>query len=517
MVLDSICDTTQKFTLDVVSCLERPLANILNAEYLGYGNIFILYSKMEHLYYKNSRISVKDILNNCFNIKVNDTDFLSYKKIKQKIKSLNPIIVGVDLYYLYYSEYYLKKHWPHWILIKGYDESSDVLYILDNEPFRIFESQYQDLRITYSLIKKACIGFKKNFGIANSVITLDVSGMSCNDICSMRIKTVSRYISILKHEMKVPVQIKLIDEFRKLNDMHDYTSVGIYDELQKKIINANKYHMVICNEISEWISSNYDDAYKLKEVGVKLKDLWNGYTIRGIIDIKNNVYCGDSIKWMQNVAELHEELVKLLIRVNENISNDINNDCNEENSLNIKKYECVVNAENNSDGILKCHGNEYIFCFNSAKTYNWWSEDHAPKVILSSEEMNEEGRCIRYKVMPIHKDKGIHYQIGIFIREDNNIRWMDGNYLCSVDEENNMVISKVGETEEVGQKCSDEDELCVYVDDERIRFGVNKDEYINYTLEKNFNGAGRIQMGIACKTWGRGGRLTLKISVMDEY
>ena len=67
-------------------------------------------------------LKVDKTIKSCDEIWKSDIEYL-----KQDI----PVVVAVDVYYLKYTPYYYKKHSIHSIIIAGYEEENDKIYVID--------------------------------------------------------------------------------------------------------------------------------------------------------------------------------------------------------------------------------------------------------------------------------------------------------------------------------------------------------------------------------------------------
>lgn len=127
--------------------------------------------------------SIKDILG--LNYQISEGRTLSYalKSIKKEIDKGRPIILGpLDMFYLPYLKMYHKDHIPmHYLLMVGYDEEKDCVFIYDCDRIELIELPQSELIQAWQ-IEKNVVGDKNGF------IRFDLSGNLMNkyelaDVC----------------------------------------------------------------------------------------------------------------------------------------------------------------------------------------------------------------------------------------------------------------------------------------------------------------------------------------------
>jgi len=105
----------------------------------------------------NTKYLMKD-LENIIGFKQRIIENRSFKntfiKIKEFINNNKPIIAGaLDMYYLhYYQEIYHKKHIPiHYVLVVGYDDNEEKLFVHDNSCKNIQYITYKDFEMALNV------------------------------------------------------------------------------------------------------------------------------------------------------------------------------------------------------------------------------------------------------------------------------------------------------------------------------------------------------------------------------
>ncbi|MBC8580754.1 beta-ketoacyl synthase N-terminal-like domain-containing protein [Zhenhengia yiwuensis] len=82
--------------------------------------------------------------------------------LKKAITSGNPVILGVDCYYISIREDMFKKiHYAHSVTVFGFDESTEEVIVMEQMNFESFS--YQKRRISFEDISNAYFGYKENF------------------------------------------------------------------------------------------------------------------------------------------------------------------------------------------------------------------------------------------------------------------------------------------------------------------------------------------------------------------
>jgi hypothetical protein len=91
------------------------------------------------------------------------------KKAKERIDENKPVVLGrLDMYYLnYYPKFFYQQHIPiHYVLMVGYDDNKECVYV--------FDCGLEDMQeISYELLEKAMNVEKTNLGDKNAICTID--------------------------------------------------------------------------------------------------------------------------------------------------------------------------------------------------------------------------------------------------------------------------------------------------------------------------------------------------------
>lgn len=503
-------DIPHKYNIDELSCYEHPIATALNYFDSNICNVYILLSKLYGMYMvdlqTNSRIAVINDLEKQFDIDIKLAKKISWKYLKECIDNNIPLIVGVNLYDIMYSENYLKKDWGHWFLVKGYDENNGTVIILDNVQYNDLGERYSDFRISFDMLMKAHKSFLKKYSDEITGISLSYTEKECQYKNAVK-HILDLYLSINVEKSDNYRQINLLRELEKLskNDS-DFASYYV-EEFKKKIININKYREVFINELCKSMVNleyDHDNIVKLKENAAILNELWKMFTLKYSIIVTSK---------HEKIIEIDEEIKKCEIQIQNQIKeyalylNGVkkNNSVVKNSEINNITYEIV----NDFDGIIKGSDKNIQFSFVKNKIYNWWIEDNAPKVCLvksNFSKIDSKKELFIRTQMNIKKcdrfTSGEKYQAGFYIKtyEDNN------NYMCALNEQEEWSIDKVGYE---GKTVFNRDTYNIFVRivEDMIIFGTYDDKGENILLQQKIINIGDFEVGLICKTWEKWGKL----------
>lgn len=114
---------------------------------------------------------IKDIINFDYKLMEKNTFKYTLDTAKKEIDKGCPVILGaLDMYYLrYYKNIYRKKHIPiHYVLMVGYDDEKEIVYVLDtgrdNEQIIPYSDLEKAMNINVPGFSKKNTLFKINFG-----------------------------------------------------------------------------------------------------------------------------------------------------------------------------------------------------------------------------------------------------------------------------------------------------------------------------------------------------------------
>lgn len=509
----NIVDIPHKYNIDELTCYEHPVAVALNYLDSNICNIYILLSKLYGIYMvdlqSNSRQYIIRNLKKQFNMDIESGKKISWKYIKECINNNIPLVIGVNLYDIMYSENFLKKNWGHWFLIKGYDEDNDTVIICDNVQHNDLGERFSDFRISYDMLIKAHKSFMKKY--SDNILSLSFS----YEDKEAQYKNVLKYVLNMYLSIDVKVsdnyrQIVILRELQKL--IKDDSKYTLYyeEEFKKKIININKYREVYINELCksmEYFEYNSESIIKLKEDSKMLNELWKIFVLKYSITVTNG---------NEKLIEISEEIKQYEVNIQNQIKaynlyldkTENSNGIKTNNSNNIT-YEIV----NDFNEIINGSDKNIQFCFLKNRIYNWWIEDNAPKVCLVKSSFNniENKKELFIKTqMNIKKldrfTSGEKFQAGFYIKtyEDNY------SYMCALNEQEEWSVDKVGYE---GKTVFNRDIYNIFVRliEDKIIFGIYDDKEKVLLRQKIIN-IGDFEAGLVCKTWEKWGRLIVEFN-----
>lgn len=523
MKVIDIIDLPFDYQFDTVTCYEYPTAVILNHYDSKSSSCYIMLSKLYGMYIfehtsgnAENRGKLLDDLNKYFGVEILTKQKISWKSISDMLDKNIPVIVGVNLYNIFYSSYYLKSNWGHWILIKGYDQSNRTLKILDNTQFKDIGEKYKDFSVPYKILEDAVKGYRKMYG--EKYAYMAIARKEEFNYKKVILYIIEQYLSIDKKKENNYKQVRLLTEMKALIDSGEPYAEYFIDEFKKKIININKYRIAFYNELlKSMIFFGYDSckADYISKLTGEISSEWEMQTLKYSIGIVNGKY--DNIEINDNIFNLENKIQSEIKNYEEYLLN-----CSNHKAENAEKQsvELSYETENNSDAIIYGDDNNIIFDFQGNKLYNWWLEDNAPKVLLLKENYDFLSRgnklVLKTNLFIDFKENGNEnsfFKAGIFVRN----HFGQKEYLCSVDNGGNASLDEVGITEK-SHMVRNSYNLFILIENGRLTFGEYTPESENELavreifLQQNILTEGEFELGLACKTWGTGEKLKLKFT-----
>lgn len=523
MKIIDIIDLPFDYQFDTVTCYEYPEAVILNHYDSKICSCYIMLSKLYGMYmYEHisdgaeDRDKLAEDLNIYFGVEILTKQKVSWKTITGNLDKNIPVIVGVNLYNIFYSSYYLKSNWGHWILIKGYDELNQTLKILDNTQFTDIGEKYKDFSIPYKMLGDAVKGYRKNYG--EKYAFMSIFQKEEFNYRKVILYIIERYLSLDKRNENNYKQIRLLTEMKALINSGEPYAEYFVDEFKKKIININKYRIAFYNELLRSMIFFGYAGHKvdyIRELVREISSKWEMLTLKYSIGVVNGKY--DNI-------EINADIFNLENKIQSEIKNygDYLINCNNRQTENADKQSGELNyeTENNSDRIIYGTDKNIIFEFQGNKIYNWWLDDNAPKVLVSkgNYEILNSGKklVLKTRLFIDCKEKineNAFFKAGIFIR--NHLGQKE--YFCTIDNGGNVSLDEVGIAEK-SHLLRNSYDLFISIESGRLTFGEytpeSEDELEIKEIfwQQKIVTEGEFELGLACKTWGTGEKLKLEFN-----
>lgn len=496
-----IVDSMNDYSMDQVNCFQKPNANILNYYHNNYGSLFLIFEMLNDLYnWKNG--NKFDIFYDIFRIELStsesDEDLISI--IIDSIKNKNPVLVGIDLFELFYSdENYQIVHWPHWLLITGYDKNKEVIYILDNTHLDAPES-YRDFQITYGILKKSHKSFKQFFSSRDSLMIYNADNVKKNEIEVLK--------DILFHYLQNARSYE--KEFYRINDLFSvakelFVNNTFDNNIYNEIINNNKRREVFKTEIIKFLKKVDYNSNCVKKLAFSIDNcfkLWNKYIMRNLINFQKGekLICIDKDIYEAEKIFL-EELKKCYIFLSNNTHQL------ERLFLKNSTYDDL------NSNIVSTKNKTVEFKFDDGKIHNWWFEDNSPKFILYAGDTKSKLITVktRYTIEPNYKES--NFQVGIYIINKSKEKAINQIFFAGIDNKDLFVLDSIGV---INNNCLEHFKfrggLYIQIVNDILTAGMIVDNKFQKRLEYYCELGEKIEIGLCCKTWGNGKYLNVLLS-----
>lgn len=522
MKILNLTDIKTTYQYDIVTCYEHPRAAVLHYYDSDLENAYIMLAKIYGIYNltdKDNRVTIHQDICTGFGMNIITDRKLSWKLVKSYVDRDIPLIVGVNLKEIFYSEHYGKTHWAHWMIIKGYEDNGNVR-IYDNTQYGTVGAHYGDFSIPFKYVLRANKSYEKNYDRQYSVNIFEKADMQ-NDI-KRSMCILQKYIKIDVSESERYRQFHLLGEIKNLLKSEQSYADYYIEEFKKKLININKYRTAFHNEVIRNMNRYHypsDKVSDMRELAKHSGELWKNYLLKMISAIVNHrseqIYFDDElIQNENNIQECIQEYVDYMEYYNHT----------KEKRATEREYHLTYPVEHNQDNIIYGNDSKIVFEFDGNREYNWWLEDNAPKVCIKKayyEDINlEKGMTFRV-VMKITESETDsqqgQYKAGIYLKNHKT----DKTYFCSITKEEVLEIDDVGICETIIKKEK------VY----HMEFVLKKNQFHfrefktdclavseqaerDTTMEQEILTEGMFEIGVACKTW-EGGK-NVRIEVMSN-
>lgn len=170
------CDD-KSYSWQELNCFYRPFAISLGAEryhmFLLLVSLYMTHSNVENGKVLFNRLhpamqyfekEIKSVLNADISVVEYSSEKDMHKKLEDVLSDGYLAIVPNDLYLLSYSQNYMEQHHRHYTLVKGFDSTKRIYYILDNMQNELGESvRYSDFMMQYNQIYSGTQEFHRNY------------------------------------------------------------------------------------------------------------------------------------------------------------------------------------------------------------------------------------------------------------------------------------------------------------------------------------------------------------------
>ena len=522
----SINDFKYGYDYDEVSCFEHPI--IVAMDYIGEGcgKYYAMLSKLNSIYNCKKKINYVprketfDEINKYWGIKIKNKKNMSFKSICEKIDLGVPVIVGVNLYSIFYSEHYLERDWNHWMLIEGYRHNGKVLKILDNAQFQDIGRCYEPFNIKYDILKKSYKDYVRKYGNDYGIFLIEKE-VEVSKYSILKY-IITKYMNIDICDKKSYRQQELIDMYsdlvRRDKSIHTKNDGSLVTEIKKRILNINKFRMLLFNEIKNHMifyeyNINKKDCYeKYVECINELFNSWLNTVILSLVSAtkvyKKCEFISSKIINLEMIVQ--KEIRKFFEYINKDgFKEKIIMDCKNKFGINDNDrrdegWSDIIYDIENGNNVIDLKGNagsgSVKFAFDDNVICNWWDKDNAPKILLCpATDIGE----IRLDILSEYEDENSNCEVGLFLRDTEN----KCNYMIGYDNNCNIVFSEIN-VDCIKIKNYKRYNISPYIclGNNVVKYGVymgRKKEEITEQCEINVD---KCYIGIACKTWGTPGR-----------
>lgn len=494
-------ENTTNYSFDKVSCFERPIVNQLNYINNKYGDFFIIISKLYQFYFtkkeKNTREEIIKISELILGVRYHS---ISSLKINKAIGQNYPVVLGVNLKFLFYSKYYCFNDWPHWFLVTGYDTERKIYNILDDVQYIQNENLYGEFVLTKSILKQLNKKYKEKYEKRWNCFYFELKERK--SVYNILLDILDVYLEFDFSQNNSYPQLFLLKELSELYNQERKNS-SLIEELKKKIVNSNKYRHILISELEKiMFEFNFEKSMicPLRELNQKLDKEWNSYITANILRILTNTEIEQVIP--KSIIELEMEIKNRLTIFCEYLK--LNRNSIESNKLSLYQSKRKPVVENDKNHTVELSKDRIKFSFSDDKTYNWWTEDNAPKVLMCDVLCHEDFE-ISTKIRIFPDFSCDNFQAGIFLRTENK------NLFCAIDVNDLFVLDEIGQLNQSNYfRFQNDIGISVKKQGVEIIAKINdctlKSLAINWFLETNEN----IDIGLACKTWGRKGKVKIE-------
>lgn len=475
----------EAYPLDQVNCISRAISLCIASYDIQLSNLFLIIDSFERCYsiksleepkepYDRELNLVQKYLNLNFEKIFLDKNF--FTAIEEQIVLNNPVIVPINLKEIFYSDYYREDDWEHPVVIKGFDSSKKVFYILDYIQLKSDIPMERDFTIEYGVLYVAFQSYFSNIG-----------------------KTDNEFILVLdktkvEKSKTFPIYIKEIQENIALGDMEN----NFLKLAPVKWLNIYKYKEILFS-----LSLNLLKGLTCQS---------NNYLIRknNIINLNKKLFFRLYMNWSRS-NQINSELV---IEINHVIQLEqilIKELFERLNVLFLEKrdVEMLYIFENNEDNIIQVINNIFQFTFAENKIYNTWLGDDSPKVVFPKASNGK----ISISLSVVKNLYDADFAGGIFIRDGEDM------YYYTLDAKGKLNLDKRGVELSLVHE---------YIESDCLEFGIEfKNKKCNFLYRKNSVSSYNlfyslelkeklIEYGIGCKTYYSAKPLVVEIKKLSN-
>ncbi|MEE0930427.1 MAG: hypothetical protein UIM53_05460 [Acutalibacteraceae bacterium] len=502
-----IQDNLNAYALDEVDCFQRPIAILLDNINPKYSDVFICYAKIIEFYYGSCSFdklssTIAQVVSNKMGITFEQ--FKGRKLVKFICESIDneyPVILGIDYCKMFYSRYYLRESYPHWFIINGYDSYTELFSLLDYTQFLDSKFQYEPFTIPYKMIKDLNKGYIKKYKTDYSCFTINADAIN-TDIKKLVVDMLE--FAIENMQSGVYTIVRELDKLSAgLNLQSDDISV---ENSRINIINLNKSYATLIKLIVNFMYLYNFNSHAIEEI-VSLQDkiskLWQNFSLITLSQIDTQV--GDKFKTPNAIKEIEEKIVAIIedfhkymvsFKATDEISIEKNN----------SEKDKILN---DPDKVISLLNDDVLFNFVKMKDYNWWEYDNAPKYEIVKTK-SKKNITLSAKLDIADGFSVENFQAGFYIKTAQDI------YFAGIDNGSLYLLDKVNvDNFSCFKKLKKSYDLYVEIGNNFIEFGEYIGQIRKVLLKRLFERQDDLTLGVACKTWGKFGKLKIKFTDIE--
>lgn len=502
-----IQDNLNAYALDEVDCFQRPIAILLDNINPKYSDVFICYAKIIEFYYGSCSFdklssTIAQVVSNKMGIVFEQFKGRKLEKfICESIDSEYPVILGIDYCKMFYSRYYMRESYPHWFIINGYDSYTDLFSILDYTQFLDSKFQYEPFTLTSKMIKEFNKGYIKSYKTDYSCFTLNTDSIN-TDIKKLVVDMLE--FAMDNMQSGVYTIVRELDKLSaRMNLQSDDTSI---EKSRINIINLNKSYATLFKLILDFMYFYNFDSQAIEEIASlqnKISRLWQNFSLITLSQIDTQV--GGKFQTPNSIKEIEEKMVSVIEDFHKYmLSFEATDEIAVEKNISDKEK-----ISNDPDNVISLLNEDVVFNFEKMKDYNWWEYDNAPKYeVVKTKAKNNITLSAKLDIANGFSTENFH--AGFYIKTADDI------YFAAIDNDSLYLLDKVNvDNYSCFKIFKNSYHLYVEVGNNFIEFGEYVGQVRKVILKRLFERQEDLSLGLACKTWGKFGKLNVKFTEIE--
>lgn len=421
-VLTDVTPNTDNYEWKDLNCVYKPISIIMKSFSEDYFNLFLLIYTYQHIYGLDDSFlgfnwekefplfefldkTLKDIFCVQMDEVVCNTEQEFHKNIIQSLEKDEVVLLPGDLFELTYNSMYKRKHYTHYFIIKGYDISRKIYFVLDNMHIDGGASTYyKDFTITFSdaySLFDANNRFKNRY-LDNKNYFWKFKKISSNDsLYNCYDNIINIYLSSIDKVIKG----EKIPNYLEMNFIEEYISSGTIEFLEKKIkiLNMKKVYLDVLIKTLVKLGVKNEQAVEIYDELKECYNKWNTIKNRTLIQCKKK-----NNDFTKLISECNS-CIKEETEITKKISSLIHRYRNKEIQDRPDKLYKIINRE---DAYVEINEDCIRIEFGNDKIYDSWIvKDDAPQVLWNI----EDSEFIISTSMDISGDVGEPFLCGIVL------------------------------------------------------------------------------------------------------